>query len=47
MAGMATWIQGVQQTGSRTVTLEGSEPLDLYRTFVAIVFLTRSLVEET
>jgi D-amino peptidase len=47
MAGMATWIQGVQQTGSRTVTLEGSEPLDLYRAFVAIVFLTRSLVEET
>lgn len=46
MAGMATWIHGVKQTGPRTVTLAGSDPLDLYRAFVAIVFLTRSLVEE-
>jgi D-amino peptidase len=45
MADMATWIEGVHQTGPRTVSLEGSAPLELYQAFVAIVFLTRSLVE--
>jgi D-amino peptidase len=46
MADMATWIEGVDQIGPRTVSLEGSAPLALYQAFVAIVFLTRSLVEE-
>ncbi|MEA2486262.1 MAG: D-amino peptidase [Actinomycetota bacterium] len=45
MAGMATWIMGVKQAGQRTVSLEGSNLLELYQRFVAIVFLTRSIVE--
>jgi D-amino peptidase len=46
MAGMAMWITGTKQTSTRTVTLENSNPLELYQAFVAIVFLTRSIVEE-
>jgi D-amino peptidase len=46
MAGMAAWIAGVKQTSVRTVTLESSNPLELYQAFVAIVFLTRSIVGE-
>jgi D-amino peptidase len=45
MAGMATWITDVKQAGQRTVSLEGSNLLELYQRFVAIVFLTRSIVE--
>jgi D-amino peptidase len=45
MAGMATWITGVKQIAERTIVLEGSNPLELYRAFVAIIFLTRSIVE--
>ncbi|HEX3325510.1 MAG TPA: M55 family metallopeptidase, partial [Actinomycetota bacterium] len=47
MARMATWISGVKQTAERTVLLEGSNPLDLYQAFVAIIYLTRSIVEQT
>jgi D-amino peptidase len=46
MAQMATWISGVKQTAERTVVLEGSNPLELYEAFVAIIYLTRSIVEQ-
>jgi D-amino peptidase len=46
MAEMASWINGAKQTAERTVTLESSNPLELYRSFVAIIYLTRSLVEQ-
>jgi D-amino peptidase len=45
MAEMATWIRGVQRFGARTVTVTDVEPLRLYRTFVTIIALTRSIVE--
>lgn len=45
MAEMATWIRGVEQTGPRTVVLTNDSLLDLYRAFVAVVTLTRSLVD--
>jgi D-amino peptidase len=43
MAEMATWIREVERAGTRTVTVTGSEPLALYRTFTTIVALTRSI----
>jgi D-amino peptidase len=43
MAEMATWIREVKRAGARTVTVTGSEPLALYRTFTTIVALTRSI----
>lgn len=45
MADMATWIQGVTRTDARTVTITEDDPIRLYRTFVTIVALTRSIVE--
>ncbi len=45
MAEMATWIRGVDRPGTRTVTATDDDPLRLYRTFVALIALTRSLVE--
>jgi D-amino peptidase len=45
MAEMASWIRGVQRTGVRVVSATDDDPLRLYRTFVAIIALTRSIVE--
>jgi D-amino peptidase len=45
MAEMATWIRGVERPDTRVVTITGEDPLTLFRTFVTIVALTRSIVE--
>jgi D-amino peptidase len=45
MAEMSTSIRGVERAGVRAVTITDDEPLRLYRTFVTIVALTRSIVE--
>lgn len=44
-ADMATWIRGVERTGAKTVTMTDDDPVRLYRTFVTVVALTRSIVE--
>ncbi|HEX6483325.1 MAG TPA: M55 family metallopeptidase [Ktedonobacteraceae bacterium] len=45
MAEMAAWIRGVERVGPRTVILGNDNLLDLYRMFVTVVTLTRSLVD--
>ncbi len=47
MAEMVAWVRGVEVVSGqpRTVRYAGDQPLDLFQTFVAIVYLTRSLVE--
>lgn len=45
MAEMASWLHGVQRAGARTVTVTDDDPLRLFRTFVTIIALTRSIVE--
>jgi D-amino peptidase len=45
MAEMATWIRGVDRAQPRTVIITDDDPLRLYRTFVTVVALTRSIVE--
>lgn len=45
MAGMAEWIRGVERTGPRTVRWPANDGLEAYRTFYAILMLTRSIVE--
>lgn len=45
MAEMAVWVRNVERIGSRTVALRGENLLDLYRSFVAMVMLTRALVD--
>ena len=46
MAEQATWIRGVERTGPRAVVLRDDEPLRLFQTFITLVYLTRSLVED-
>lgn len=45
MADMALWIRGVERVGERTVKFSGEQLLDLYRTFVTVLTLTRSLID--
>jgi len=44
-AEMATWVAGVERVDARTVRVSGDDPVRLFRTFVTIVMLTRSIVE--
>jgi D-amino peptidase len=51
MAEMAAWLHGVElvreaRGQTRTVVFTSAEPLEVFRTFVAMVMLTRSLVEQ-
>jgi D-amino peptidase len=41
MAGVASWVKGVERTGTRTVRVEGDDPLAVYRAFVGITYITR------
>jgi D-amino peptidase len=45
LAEQATWIAGVTRIDSRTVSFADDDPLRLFRRFMTLVFLTRSLVE--
>jgi D-amino peptidase len=45
MAEQATWLQGVERVTSTSVRFTDDDPLRLFRTFMTLVFLTRSLVE--
>jgi len=46
MAEMATWIGGVQRTDIRAIRIEADDPLALYRRFVTVVALTRTIAEQ-
>jgi D-amino peptidase len=45
MAGMAEWLRGVERTGPRTVTYRAPDGWEAYRTFHAMILLTRSIAE--
>ena len=45
MAEMATWIQGVERSAPRRVSMRDTDTLALYRRFVAVVYLTRALID--
>jgi D-amino peptidase len=45
MAEQATWLRDVERVTSTRVRFADDDPLRLYRTFMTLVFLTRSLVE--
>ncbi|MFL5625919.1 MAG: M55 family metallopeptidase, partial [Ktedonobacteraceae bacterium] len=45
MAEMAQWVRGVERVGPRTIRLTNDNLLDLYRMFVTVVTLTRTLVD--
>lgn len=41
MAGVASWVKGVERAGPRTVRIEGDDPLAVYRSFVGVTYITR------
>ena len=47
MADMAAWLRGVEVVGGqpRTIRYTSDQPLDIFRTFVTMVMLTRAIVE--
>jgi D-amino peptidase len=45
MAEQSSWVRGVSRVDTRTVSITDDDPLRLFRTFITLVYLTRSLVE--
>jgi D-amino peptidase len=41
MAEVASWVRGVERTGVRTVSIRGEDPLEVYRAFVGMTYITR------
>jgi D-amino peptidase len=41
MAALASWVKGVERTGTRTVRMEGDDPLAVFRAFVGVTYITR------
>jgi D-amino peptidase len=41
MAQVASWVRGVERAGTRSVRIEGDDPLEIYRSFVAVTYITR------
>ncbi len=41
MAEVASWVRGVERTGVRTVSISGEDPLAMFRSFVAVTYITR------
>jgi D-amino peptidase len=41
MAEVATWARGVERTGERTVAITGDDLLAVFRSFVAVTYITR------
>src|SRR3954452_24289224 len=43
MAALGARVRGVERTGERTLTIATSDPLDAYRSFTALIAITRGL----
>ncbi|MFC4242217.1 M55 family metallopeptidase [Gryllotalpicola reticulitermitis] len=43
MAEIATWVAGVERSGQRSVAIVGSDLLAIYRSFVAVTYITRQV----
>ncbi len=41
MAEVASWVRGAERTGVRTVNIRGEDPLAMFRSFVAVTYITR------
>jgi D-amino peptidase len=41
MAEVASWVRGAERTGVRTVSISGEDPLAMFRSFVAVTYITR------
>lgn len=41
MAQVATWVKGVERSGTRLARIAGNDPLEVYQSFVGITYITR------
>ncbi len=41
MAEVATWVKGVERADVRSVAIEGDDAAAVYRSFVALTYITR------
>lgn len=41
MAQVGSWVRGAERTGVRTVSIQGDDPMAVFRSFVAITYITR------
>jgi D-amino peptidase len=41
MAEVASWVRGAERTGVREVSIRGEDPLAMFRSFVALTYITR------
>ena len=41
MAEVASWVRGAERTGLRAVSIRGDDPLAMFRSFVAVTYITR------
>ena len=41
MAEVASWVRGAERAGTRTVRISGADPLAMFRSFVALTYITR------
>ena len=41
MAEVASWVRGAERAGVRTVSISGDDPMAMFRSFVAVTYITR------
>jgi D-amino peptidase len=41
LAQIAAWVKGVERSGTRSVRIVGEDPLEVYRSFVGLTYITR------
>lgn len=41
MAEVGSWVKGAERTGTRTISIESDNALDVFRSFVAVNYITR------
>jgi D-amino peptidase len=41
MAQVASWVKGAERSGTRSVRISGDDPVAVYRSFVAVTYITR------
>jgi len=41
MAQVASWVKGAERSGTRAVRIAGNDPLEVYRSFVGLTYITR------
>ena len=41
LAQVAAWVKGVERSGTRSVRIVGEDPLEVYRSFVGLTYITQ------